>query len=175
VIFIIASIVGLITGFSLHYIVGISLGVALIVFPVVFLILIRYLLRRKDYIWTANVAQFINKRLEFLRFLLQVLFMNPYGHRRLKINDTTDCKKMKYVEKIVLPSANIILLLFRFIFTEYGKVSTAEGEKASASMIAELAINVEETFGIIATRVCRALHSKGLLEKNLLNNLIIRF
>jgi hypothetical protein len=29
-------------------------------------------------------------------------------------------------------------------------------------MIAELAINVEETFGLVATRLCRALHSKGL-------------
>jgi hypothetical protein len=29
-------------------------------------------------------------------------------------------------------------------------------------MIAELAMNVEETFGIVATRLCRALHSKGL-------------
>jgi hypothetical protein len=59
-----------------------------------------------------------------------------------------------------------LILLFRFIFTEYGKVSTAEGEKASASMIAELAINVEETFGIVATRLCRALHSKGLFSIN---------
>jgi hypothetical protein len=31
-------------------------------------------------------------------------------------------------------------------------------------MIAELAINVEETFGIVATRLCRALHSKGLFR-----------
>lgn len=50
---------------------------------------------------------------------------------------------------------------FRFIFTEYGKISTVEGEKASASMIAELSMKVEETFGVVATRLCRALHSKG--------------
>ena len=97
VILIIALIVGLVTGFSIHFIVGISLGVTLIVLPLVFLFLIKYLLRHKDYIWIANVAQFINKRLEILRFLLQVLFMNPYAHSRLKINDITDCKKMKYV------------------------------------------------------------------------------
>jgi hypothetical protein len=97
VILIIAIILGLITGFSIHYIVGITLGLTLAIFPLAFLILIKYLLRHKDYIWTANVAQFINKRLEILRFLLQVLFMNPYAHRRLKMKDTTDCKKMKYV------------------------------------------------------------------------------
>jgi hypothetical protein len=97
VLLIIASIVGLITGFSIHYIVGISLGVAFIVFPLIFLFLIKYLLRNKDYVWTANVSQFLNKRLEILRFLLQVLFMNPYAHRRLGTNDTSDCKKMKYV------------------------------------------------------------------------------
>jgi hypothetical protein len=100
VILITSAIVGLITGFSIHYIVGITLGVSLIVFPFGFLILIKYLLRHKDYVWTTNVAQFINKRLEILRFLLQVLFMNPYAHRRLKIKDTSDCKKMKYVLKI---------------------------------------------------------------------------
>ncbi|CAF0790019.1 unnamed protein product [Adineta steineri] len=142
VIIIIALIVGLITGFLIHFIVGISLGVALILFPLVLLFMIQYLLRHKDYLWTANIAQFINKRLEILRFLLQVLFMNPYARRGLKINDTIDCRKMK------------------FIFTEYGKVSTADGEKASAGMIAELAVSVEETFGLVATRLCRALHSK---------------
>ena len=57
----------------------------------------------------------------------------------------------------------------RFIFTEYGKVSTVEGEKASAAMITELAINVEETFGFVATRLCRALHSKGLYENQFIN------
>ena len=31
-------------------------------------------------------------------------------------------------------------------------------------MIAELATNVEETFGLVATRLCRALHSKSLLK-----------
>jgi hypothetical protein len=48
-------------------------------------------------------------------------------------------------------------------------VSTADGEKASASMIAELAINVEETFGLVATRLCRALHSKGLCKKEFIS------
>ncbi|CAF0782612.1 unnamed protein product [Rotaria sordida] len=144
VIIIVALVIGLIIGFSIHYIVGISLGVTLIMICIGFLVFIRYLLRHKDYIWTANVAQYIKKRLEILRFLLQVLFMNPYVHHRSKKNNTSDYKKMK------------------FIFTEYGKVSTVESEKASASMIAELATNVEETFGIVATRLCRALHSKDL-------------
>ena len=60
-------------------------------------------------------------------------------------------------------------ILFRFIYTEYGKVSTAEGEKASAGMIAELATNVEETFGVVATRLCRALHSKGLSNNRIIH------
>ncbi|CAF0763759.1 unnamed protein product [Rotaria sordida] len=144
VIFTIALIISLITGFLIHYIVSISLGVILIIFPIAFFGLIKYLLRNKDYGWTANVAQFINKRLEILRFLLQVIFINPYAHYRLITNNTSDCKKMK------------------FIFTEYGKVSTADSEKACANMIAELAANVEETFGLVATRLCRALHSKNL-------------
>lgn len=97
VLLIVASIIGLVTGFLLHYIVGISLSVGLIVLPLVFVYLIKYLLRNKDYEWTANVAQFINKRLEILRFLLQVLFINPYTYRRFKTDNGTDCKKMKYV------------------------------------------------------------------------------
>jgi hypothetical protein len=52
-------------------------------------------------------------------------------------------------------------------------VSTAEGEKASAGMIAELATNVEETYGLVATRLCRALHSKGLYDNQLIDVIII--
>ena len=162
-IFILASIIGLITGFTIHYIVGLSLSVTSIILPLVFLFLIQYLLRHKDYRWSANIARLINQRLEIIRFLLQVLFMNPYAHRRLQTNDTTDCKKMKYDIKMLLSESKLFLFI-RFIFTEYGKISTAEGEKASASMIAELSMKVEETFGIVATRLCRALHSKGLFQ-----------
>ncbi|CAF3900552.1 unnamed protein product [Rotaria sp. Silwood2] len=144
VIVIVALIIGLFISSLMHYIVGISFSVCLIMICIAFLVFIRYLLRHKDYIWTANVAQFIKKRLEMLRFLLQVLFMNPYVHHRSKKNDAFDYQKMK------------------FIFTEYGKISTVEGDKASAGMIAELATNIEETFGLVATRLCRALHSKDL-------------
>lgn len=95
IIVILAAIFGLITGFSIHYIVGISLSIGFIIISVGFLFLIRYLLRHKDYLWTANVAQFLTKRLEIIRFLLQVLFMNPYAHRRLRNRDTNDYQKMK--------------------------------------------------------------------------------
>jgi hypothetical protein len=115
VIVIVALIVGLVTGFSIHYIVGISIAPALIIFPLIFLFLIQYLLRHKDYLWTANVAQFINKRAEMLRFLLQVLFMNPYAHRRLRTNDTTDCKKMKYISKFIHPIGTILFHLDLFL------------------------------------------------------------
>jgi hypothetical protein len=40
-------------------------------------------------------------------------------------------------------------------------------------MIAELAINVEETFGLVATRLCRALHSKGLFEDLFIKRMIL--
>jgi len=109
VIIIIALIIGLITGFSIHYIVGISLGVSLIILPLIFIFLIKYLLLHKDYLWTANVAQFINQRLEILRFLLQVLFMNPYAHHSSKVNDTIDCKKMKYVLKSLSNMNDVII------------------------------------------------------------------
>jgi len=63
----------------------------------------------------------------------------------------------------------LYFIFCRFIFTEYGKVSTVEGEKASTGMIAELAMNVEETFGFVATRLCRALHSKGSSKTQWIN------
>lgn len=95
VIILFGLLIGLIAVFSLHYIVGISLGATLIILCLIFISLIRYLLQHKDYLWTANIAQFLNKRLEMLRFFLQVLFINPYGHKRLKANEPFDCKKMK--------------------------------------------------------------------------------
>jgi hypothetical protein len=95
VILILSLIIGLVAGLTIHYIAGISLGVAWLLIVFAFLVLIRHLLRHKDYAWTANVAQLIKKRLEILRFLLQVLFMNPYMHQRGKTHDTVDCQKMK--------------------------------------------------------------------------------
>lgn len=95
VILLLSTIIGLITGFTIHYIAGISFGLASLITCLAFLLLIRYLLRHKDYAWTANVAELIKKRLDILRFLLQVLFMNPYMHRRVKTHDTVDCQKMK--------------------------------------------------------------------------------
>ena len=95
VIIIVASTIGLVTGISIDYIVGISLDVVSILISLTFLLFIRYLLRHKDYMWTANVARFIRKRLEMLRFLLEVLFMNPYAHHCSNANDTIDYRKMK--------------------------------------------------------------------------------
>lgn len=92
VILILASSVGLLASVLIHWIVGISLAAALIFIPLIFVFLLRYLLRHKDYVWTATVAQFIKKRLDILRFLLQVVFMNPYAYLHAK---TTDCRKMK--------------------------------------------------------------------------------
>jgi hypothetical protein len=93
------TFIGLILGFSMRSLAGISVGLlggtAWILFSLSFVFLIRYLLRHKDYLWTAHAAQLIKKRLEIVRFLLQVLFMNPYAHNRAKLTETIDCKKMK--------------------------------------------------------------------------------
>ncbi|CAF1132327.1 unnamed protein product [Didymodactylos carnosus] len=135
---IIALIIGLLTGFMIHYIVGLVLSFSWLLLSFLSLFLIYYLLKRKDYLWTANIAHFITNRLESLRFLLQVLFMNPHGIGRKQ--GTDDYKKMK------------------FIFTEYGKVSTVED--GIGGMIASLSQNVEDTFGLISTRLCRVLQTK---------------
>lgn len=95
VIVIVATLLDLVTGLFIHFIVGISLAISTMILSLEFLFLIRYLLQHKDYIWTTHLAQFLTKRLEIFRFLLQVLFMNPYGHRRLKNHDTIDYQKMK--------------------------------------------------------------------------------
>ena len=160
VILIVASSVGLLASVLIHWIVGISLAATLIFIPLIFVFLLRYLLRHKDYVWTATVAHFIKKRLDILRFLLQVVFMNPYAYLHAK---TTDCRKMKSARACSSVSNSwSIVIGFRFIFTEYDRVSVVEGEKACEGMIAELATNVEESFGLVATRLCRALHSKSL-------------
>ena len=94
-IIIVASVIGLVSGFSIHYVVGISLGVVLILISLAFLLFIRHLLRHKDYMWTTNTARFIQKRLEILQFLLEVLFMNPYAHHRSNADNMIDYRKMK--------------------------------------------------------------------------------
>jgi len=54
-------------------------------------------------------------------------------------------------------------------------VSTVEGDKASATMIADLAVSVEETYGVVATRLCRALHSKSSFERKKKAKLFLSF
>ena len=62
----------------------------------ILILFIQYLIRHKDYPWAGPVAHFIKKRLDFLRFLLQVTFVNPYANLETKTND---CRQMKSVEK----------------------------------------------------------------------------
>lgn len=89
-----ALVFGLVSGFALHPIIGLSIGVAILILSFSSIFILQYLLRNKNYRWTATVAHFVKKRLDFLRFLLQVLFMNPYA--RLKA-ENSDCKHLKFV------------------------------------------------------------------------------
>ena len=48
----------------------------------------------------------------------------------------------------------------RFIFTEYGKISTIGGENALALMVGGLCTKMEGQLGLIVTRLCRVFYNK---------------
>lgn len=48
----------------------------------------------------------------------------------------------------------------RFIFTEYGKISTIGGENALALMVGGLCTKMEDQLGLVVTRLCRVFYNK---------------
>ncbi len=70
--------------------------------------------------------------------MLRILFLNPFTYQK----ENLDHKNL------------------RFIFTEYGKISTIGGETALALMISSMYSKMEMQLGVVITRLCRVFHTK---------------
>ena len=99
----------------------------------------KYFYEKKDHEWAERVCEKISIHLTRFKLLLRILFMNPFNYK----NQNIEHKNL------------------RFIFTEYGKISTIGGEKALALMISSLNTKIEKQLGVMVTRLCRVFYNKS--------------
>jgi ankyrin repeat-rich membrane spanning protein len=118
----------------------IGLGVLGSVLGVTFLVIgvSKFCHERKEQEWAERICNRLSIQVSRFKLLLQVLFLNPY----------------------VTKTANTEHKNLRFIFTDYGKISTIGGENALALMVSGLCTKMEDQLGLVVTRLCRVFYNK---------------
>lgn len=107
----------------------------------IFLIAIfKFFSERREKEWAERVCQKLSIHLSRIKLLFKVLFLNPDS---VKQDGTFEHKHLK------------------FIFTEYGKISTIGGENSLALMVASLYSKIEQEIGIPVARLCRVFYNKN--------------
>jgi ankyrin repeat-rich membrane spanning protein len=95
---------------------------------------------KKQKEWAERACEQFTRQIDRFKLFLRILFLNP--------------EKYKYEEDYEHKN-------LRFIFTEYGKISTLGGENALAYMIAALNTKIESELGTFITRLCRVFYHKN--------------
>jgi ankyrin repeat-rich membrane spanning protein len=103
-----------------------------------------YFFRSKEKEWAERACQKLSSQLNRFKLLLRILFLNPNDYSKSRTSD----------EHLVLGQHKTL----RFIFTEYGKISTIGGESAFALMVGSLYAKIEDEFGTVITRLCRSFY-----------------
>ncbi len=98
----------------------------------------KYCHERKELEWAERICNRLSIQISRFKLLLQVLFLNPYVSK----SENTEHKNL------------------RFIFTDYGKISTIGGENALALMVTGLCTKMEDQLGLVVTRLCRVFYNK---------------
>lgn len=104
-----------------------------------FIFISKYFYERKEREWAERACEKISTHLTRFKLLLRILFLNPFNFK----NENIEHKNL------------------RFIFTEYGKISTIGGENALALMISSLNTKMEKQLGVVVTRLCRVFYNKS--------------
>lgn len=104
---------------------------------------IKYFAERREKEWAERIIQKISVHLSRFKMLLKVLFLNPDSAYTTKRDETFEHKSLK------------------FIFAEYGKISTIGGENSLALMVASLYSKIEQEVGAPVARLCRAFYNKN--------------
>lgn len=121
---------------------GLTLYVTLTIITTCLIITFKFFSERREKEWAERFCQRLSQYLSRFKLLLKVLFLNP----EYKQNEN----KEDFVHKNL-----------KFIFTDYGKISTIGGENSLALMIATLYSKIEEELGIPITRLCRVFYNKN--------------
>ncbi|CAF0825639.1 unnamed protein product [Brachionus calyciflorus] len=120
-----------------QYGLGLLGTVLLISFFVI--IISKYFYEKRESEWAERLCEKVSTHLTRFKLLLRILFLNPIKYK----NENIEHKNL------------------RFIFTEYGKISTIGGENALALMISALNTKMEKQLGVVNTRLCRVFYNKS--------------
>ncbi|XP_026476522.1 kinase D-interacting substrate of 220 kDa B-like, partial [Ctenocephalides felis] len=131
-----ALLVGLATGLgTFSWIWGLAAGLITVGVLLSAYLSLRVASNRYDCYWPYNLNVSINRRLNSLKLLLQVLFCHPPGPRASSA-----------------PSADPV----HFYFADQNKGAGADGEGAMVHMLTSLFEVIERDYGLISTRLFRA-------------------
>jgi ankyrin repeat-rich membrane spanning protein len=101
--------------------------------------IIKYFYEKKEKDWAEKACHRVSNQVSSLKLLLRILFLNPFTYQKENLEHKN----------------------LRFIFTEYGKISTIGGESALALMISSMYSKMEMQLGVVLTRLCRVFHTKA--------------
>ena len=130
---------------KLYY--GLALFALVATFALVVVAACVYFYNEREREWAKRACNRISLQLDHLKLLLRILFVNPQQYSG-NGNHGSLASSMEHKT-------------LRFIFTEYGKISTIGGESAFALMIGSMNAKLEDEFGTVITRICRAFYEKS--------------
>lgn len=128
-------------GFGLwKWFFGLALFLSFSAIALIIVKVCKYAFEKRQQLWAERACENISRQLNRFKLFLRILFLNP---AKFKNEQEFDHKNL------------------RFIFTEYGKISTLGGENALAYMIASLNTKIENQMGTAITRLCRVFYHKS--------------
>ena len=119
---------------------GLVLLASMISVSFFFIWLLKFFSDKREKEWALHACRKLYIYKARLKILLKILFLNPNTYNK---KETFEHKSLK------------------FIFTDYGKISTIGGENSLALMVATLYSKIEEELGIPVTRLCRVFYNKN--------------
>lgn len=97
--------------------------------------------------WAMKLTRRLAQQIAHIKLLARILFLNAFYYTNTN-NETTNYYMTRGHKNL------------KFLFIEYGKISTIGGETALALMIASLYAKLEMHYGLVTTRLCRVFFSK---------------
>ena len=105
--------------------------------------------------WAIDINKRLSQQITHIKLIARILFLNAFYLKNADDDAANGSQNNNSNYFLTRGHKNL-----KFLFIEYGKISTIGGETALALMIATLYSKLEMHFGIVITRLCRVFFSK---------------
>lgn len=106
--------------------------------------------------WALDLTKRLSQQITHIKLVARILFLNAFYFRNPE-DETGGSQQTSNQQAYYMTRGHKNL---KFLFIEYGKISTIGGETALALMISTLYSKLEMHFGVLTTRLCRVFYSK---------------